>query len=102
MPITTTSTVAVSSDCDGAFEEPNRRRRRSWPATAAASLTPTATTCGRSSSRHSTATLPYYARPGWQLEGYRAGMEEPGLGPSTIDRRLSTVCSFYRFAHIDG
>lgn len=22
--------------------------------------------------------------------------------PSTIDRRLSTVCGFYRFAHIDG
>ena len=29
-------------------------------------------------------------------------MEERGLAPSTIDRRLSTVCGFYRFAHIDG
>ena len=25
-----------------------------------------------------------------------------GLAASTIDRRLSTVCGFYRFAHIDG
>ena len=29
-------------------------------------------------------------------------MEEQGLAASTIDRRLSTVCGFYRFAHIDG
>jgi len=29
-------------------------------------------------------------------------MEARGLAPSTIDRRLSTVCGFYRFAHIDG
>ena len=29
-------------------------------------------------------------------------MEEQGLAPSTIDRRLSTVCGYYRFAHIDG
>jgi integrase len=29
-------------------------------------------------------------------------MEERGLAASTIDRRLSTVCGFYRFAHIDG
>src|SRR5919205_1390151 len=29
-------------------------------------------------------------------------MEERGLAPSTIDRRLPTVCGFYRFAHIDG
>ncbi len=25
-----------------------------------------------------------------------------GLAAATIDRRLSTVCGFYRFAHIDG
>jgi len=24
------------------------------------------------------------------------------LAPSTVDRRLSTVCGYYRFAHIDG
>jgi integrase/recombinase XerD len=36
------------------------------------------------------------------IEMYRAGMEERGLAASTIDRRLSTVCGFYRFAHIDG
>lgn len=29
-------------------------------------------------------------------------MEDRGLAASTIDRRLSTVCGFYRFAHIDG
>src|SRR5712692_2114874 len=29
-------------------------------------------------------------------------MEERGLAALTIDRRLSTVCGFYRFAHIDG
>ena len=29
-------------------------------------------------------------------------MEARGLAATTIDRRLSTVCGFYRFAHIDG
>jgi integrase/recombinase XerD len=29
-------------------------------------------------------------------------MEEHRLAPATIDRRLCTVCGFYRFAHIDG
>jgi site-specific recombinase XerD len=29
-------------------------------------------------------------------------MEDRGLSTSTIDRRLSTVCGFYRFAHIDA
>jgi integrase/recombinase XerD len=37
-----------------------------------------------------------------QIELFRCGMEERGLAASTIDRRLSTVCGFYRFAHIDG
>jgi site-specific recombinase XerD len=36
------------------------------------------------------------------IELYRTAMEERGLAASTIDRRLSTVCGFYRFAHIDG
>ncbi len=36
------------------------------------------------------------------IELYRTAMEEKCLAPSTIDRRLSTVCGFYRFAHIDG
>ena len=36
------------------------------------------------------------------IELYRSCMEERGLAASTIDRRLSTVCGFYRFAHIDG
>jgi integrase/recombinase XerD len=36
------------------------------------------------------------------IELYRKALEERGLAASTIDRRLSTVCGFYRFAHIDG
>ncbi|MGY6501677.1 MAG: tyrosine-type recombinase/integrase [Acidimicrobiales bacterium] len=36
------------------------------------------------------------------IELFRGWMEERGLAASTIDRRLSTVCGFYRFAHIDG
>jgi integrase/recombinase XerD len=36
------------------------------------------------------------------IELFRAWMEDRGLAVSTIDRRLSTVCGFYRFAHIDG
>jgi site-specific recombinase XerD len=39
-------------------------------------------------------------RPHIELD--RSWMEERGLAASTIDRRLSTVCGFYRFAHIDG
>jgi site-specific recombinase XerD len=36
------------------------------------------------------------------LELFWTFMEERGLAASTIDRRLSTACGFYRFAHIDG
>src|SRR5215211_102512 len=36
------------------------------------------------------------------IELFRAWMEDRWLAASTIDRRLSTVCGFYRFAHIDG
>ncbi|MGH9108739.1 MAG: tyrosine-type recombinase/integrase [Acidimicrobiales bacterium] len=36
------------------------------------------------------------------IELYRAALEARGLAPATIDRRLSTVCGFNRFAHIDG
>ncbi len=36
------------------------------------------------------------------IETYRCWLEERGLAASTVDRRLSTVCGFYRFAHIDG
>jgi site-specific recombinase XerD len=39
-------------------------------------------------------------RPHFEL--YRTWMEGRGLAAATIDRRLSTVCGFYRFAHIDG
>ena len=33
---------------------------------------------------------------------WRADMGQRGLAASTIDRRLSTICGLYRFAHIDG
>ena len=36
------------------------------------------------------------------IENYRCCLEERGLAASIVDRRLSTVCGFYRFAHIDG
>lgn len=36
------------------------------------------------------------------IEIYRSAMEQRGLAPSTIDRRFSTVCGYYRFAHIYG
>jgi len=49
----------------------------------------------RSQARRATATRV-------QLELFVRTLEERGLAASTIDRRLSTVCGFYRFAHIDG
>ena len=36
------------------------------------------------------------------IELYRAWMEGRGLAASLVDRRLSTVCGYYRFAHVDG
>ena len=36
------------------------------------------------------------------IELFRSWMEDRGLAASTMDRRLSTVCGFYRFAPIDG
>ena len=36
------------------------------------------------------------------IEVYRLALEGRGLAPATVDRRLTTVCGFYRFAHIDG
>ena len=37
-----------------------------------------------------------------QIELYVRAMEERGLAPTTIDRRLSTVCGYYRFATSTG
>jgi hypothetical protein len=37
-----------------------------------------------------------------QIELYVRATEAWGLAATTIDRRLSTVCGYYRFAHIDG
>jgi integrase/recombinase XerD len=36
------------------------------------------------------------------VELFRVWTEQRGLAPATLDRRLSTVCGFYKFAHIDG
>jgi integrase/recombinase XerD len=36
------------------------------------------------------------------IELWRSDMAERGPGASTIGRRLSTICGFYCFAHIDG
>lgn len=36
------------------------------------------------------------------IELYRAHLENRGLAAATIDRHLTTICGFYRFAHIDG
>lgn len=36
------------------------------------------------------------------IEICRSTMEQRGLAASTINRRLSTVCGYYRFAHIGG
>ena len=46
--------------------------------------------------------LPPLAATRAHIELYRASMDERGLAASTVDRRLSTVCGYYRFAHIDG
>jgi integrase/recombinase XerD len=45
--------------------------------------------------------VPVLAATRPHIELWRGSMEERGLAASTIDRRLSTVCGFYRFAHID-
>jgi integrase len=36
------------------------------------------------------------------IELYRTSLENRDLAAATVDRRLSTVCGFFRFAHIDG
>jgi len=46
--------------------------------------------------------VPVLAATRPHIELWRGSLEERGLAASTIDRRLSTVCGFYRFAHIDG
>jgi integrase len=73
-----------------------------WPATAVALSTLTATICANLFQWASDHGLPVLEASRPQLEMYRSSMEERGLAASTIDRRLSTACGFYRFAHIDG
>lgn len=50
----------------------------------------------------SDAKLPVLDATRPHIELHRTALEERGLAASTIDRRLSTVCGFYRFTHIDG
>src|SRR6202521_1615608 len=78
------------------------RRPPTWPATTIGRLTPTAMICGRSSSGPLTSDLAVLEATRAHIELYRARLEQRGLAASTIDRRLSTVCGFYRFAHVDG
>jgi integrase/recombinase XerD len=59
-------------------------------------------TCGRSSSGRPM-TPSTSSRPRGHRSSCTSAPWRPGAWPaSTIDRRLSTVCGFYRFAHIDG
>ncbi len=46
--------------------------------------------------------LPILAATRAHIEIFRGHLEQTGLAASTVDRRLSTICGFYRFAHIDG
>jgi integrase/recombinase XerD len=46
--------------------------------------------------------VPPLAATRTHIELYRAWMDQRGLAPSTVDRRLTTVCGYYHFAHIDG
>jgi integrase/recombinase XerD len=46
--------------------------------------------------------LPPLAATRAHIELHRAWMDERGLAASTVDRRLSAVCGYSRFAHLDG
>ena len=46
--------------------------------------------------------VPPLAATRTHIELYRAWMDARGLAAATVDRRLSTVCGYYRFADIDG
>ena len=59
-------------------------------------------TCGRFFQRATDEELVILSATRPQMELYVRAMEGRGLAATTIDRRLSTVCGFYRFAHIDG
>jgi len=81
---------------------PTWPQHRSWPVTAGGRLRPTATTCAATSNgaaaldwRSSRLSVPTPSCGERQARSV-------GLAASTIDRRLSTICGFYRFAHIDG
>ncbi len=76
------------------------RRRRSWPATAGARCSPTGQICAASSSGPAMSGSNRSTRA--HLELFRVSLEDRGLAAATIDRRLSTVCGSFRYAHIDG
>lgn len=75
---------------------------RSWPATAAGRWMPTATTCAASSSGQSTRTYRCWRTPVPPSSCIAAGWRSGSLPRRRSTGRLSTVCGFYRFAHIDG
>jgi integrase len=77
-------------------------RSRSLPVTAAGRLRRIATTCVASFSGPPTMASLSWRRAVPTSSCSAPGMEDRGLAASTIDRRSSTVCGFYRFAHIDG
>jgi len=95
------STVLVSTN-DSPFEQAHMAQRHSWPVTAGGRSRPTATTCVATSSGAQSVGLEVLEAQRPHIELWRAASEERGLAASTIDRRLSTICGFYRFAHIDG
>src|SRR3954463_6816333 len=49
-----------------------------------------------------TVRLPAFEAQRPHLELWARTLEERGLAPATISRRLSTLAGFYRFAVIDG
>jgi len=78
------------------------RRRRSWPATTTAPLDAYRHDLRVFFQSASSVSLDVLAATRPEIELYVRALEARGLAASTIDRRLSTVCGFYRFAHIDG
>ena len=75
---------------------------RSSPATRVGRWMLTGTTCGAFFQWAADEGLVILSATRLQVELYVRAMERRGLAATTIDRRLSTVCGFYRFAHIDG
>ena len=102
------TSIEMLSRTVGAFEPPTLSIKESWPrprswlGIAAEPLRPTATIFVRSFSGPPTSAWRCWTATRPHLELYRRSLEQRGLAASTVDRRLTTVCGFYRYAHIDG